>query len=126
MTGKLDAPIHPGEVLVGEFINGLDITRHRLAVSIGVLPRRFNEIVHEACWDEWEALTVSTFAVFARQGMFGNDERDALIRRRPQTDWIDLNGGSHDGHLDAFDMWIDVLSRWLARQRIDATHDHGR
>jgi addiction module HigA family antidote len=40
------APIHPGEVLMEDFINGFGITQHKLAVSIGVPPRRINEIVH--------------------------------------------------------------------------------
>ncbi|BAU95415.1 plasmid maintenance system antidote protein [Corynebacterium suranareeae] len=39
-------PIHPGEVLLEDFINGFEITQHKLAVSIGVPPRRINEIVH--------------------------------------------------------------------------------
>jgi addiction module HigA family antidote len=44
-TDKI-TPIHPGEVLMEDFIEGLGITQHRLAVSIGVPPRRINEIVH--------------------------------------------------------------------------------
>jgi antitoxin HigA-1 len=40
------APIHPGEVLLEEFLQPLEVTQHRLAVSIGVPPRRINEIVH--------------------------------------------------------------------------------
>lgn len=40
------APIHPGEVLLDEFLEPLGVTQHRLAVSIGVPPRRINEIVH--------------------------------------------------------------------------------
>lgn len=44
-TDKI-APIHPGEVLLEDFINGFGITQHKLAVSIGVPPRRINEIVH--------------------------------------------------------------------------------
>jgi antitoxin HigA-1 len=39
-------PIHPGEVLMEDFIDGFGITQHKLAVSIGVPPRRINEIVH--------------------------------------------------------------------------------
>ncbi|MGO1399205.1 MAG: HigA family addiction module antitoxin [Brachybacterium sp.] len=39
-------PIHPGEVLMEDFINGFGITQNKLAVSIGVPPRRINEIVH--------------------------------------------------------------------------------
>lgn len=39
-------PIHPGEVLMEDFIKGFEITQNMLAVSIGVPPRRINEIVH--------------------------------------------------------------------------------
>jgi addiction module HigA family antidote len=39
-------PIHPGEVLFEEFLVPLGVTQHRLAVAIGVPPRRINEIVH--------------------------------------------------------------------------------
>ena len=46
MTEKLYAPIHPGEVLKEDFIEGFGITQHKVAVSIGVPPRRINEIVH--------------------------------------------------------------------------------
>lgn len=46
MTEKLYAPIHPGEVLMEDFIEGFGITQHKLAVSIGIPPRRINEIVH--------------------------------------------------------------------------------
>ena len=40
------APIHPGEVLLEDFLAPLEVTQHHLAVSIGVPPRRINEIVH--------------------------------------------------------------------------------
>jgi len=40
------APIHPGEVLFEDFLKPLGVTQHHLAVSIGVPPRRINEIVH--------------------------------------------------------------------------------
>lgn len=39
-------PIHPGEILMEDFIQGFEITQNKLAVSIGVSPRRINEIVH--------------------------------------------------------------------------------
>ena len=45
ITDKIP-PIHPGEVLMEDFIKGFDITQNRLAVAIGVPPRRINEIVH--------------------------------------------------------------------------------
>lgn len=45
-TTDLVDPIHPGEVLMEDFIKGFEITQNRLAVAIGVPPRRINEIVH--------------------------------------------------------------------------------
>ena len=39
-------PIHPGEILVKEFLDPLKISQYRLAKDIGVTPRRINEIVH--------------------------------------------------------------------------------
>lgn len=39
-------PIHPGEVLLTEFLEPLGVTQHRLAIAVGVPPRRINEIVH--------------------------------------------------------------------------------
>ena len=39
-------PIHPGEILLEEFLNPMDITQYRLAKDISVDPRRINEIVH--------------------------------------------------------------------------------
>jgi addiction module HigA family antidote len=44
--GELIDPIHPGEILMEDFIEGFGITQNKLAVSIGVPPRRINEIVH--------------------------------------------------------------------------------
>ena len=39
-------PIHPGEILAEEYLTPFGVTQHRLAVAIGVPPRRINEIVH--------------------------------------------------------------------------------
>jgi len=44
--GKMIRPIHPGEVLMEDFIEGFGITQNKLAVAISVPPRRINEIVH--------------------------------------------------------------------------------
>lgn len=71
--------------------------------------------VHEARWTEWENLQVPTVAVFAGHSMFSPGARDELIRRRPMTKRVDLAGGSHDAHLDAFDDWVGVLREWLIR-----------
>ena len=39
-------PIHPGKILMEDFIKGFGATPNKLAVSIGVPLRRINEIVH--------------------------------------------------------------------------------
>lgn len=40
-------PVHPGEVLSEEFLKPLGLSQNRLALDIGVPPRRINEIVLE-------------------------------------------------------------------------------
>jgi addiction module HigA family antidote len=44
MAEKLH-PIHPGEVLLEEFIKPMNLSQNRLAIEIGVDARRVNEIV---------------------------------------------------------------------------------
>lgn len=60
-------PIHPGEILMEDFIRGFGITQNRLAVSIGVPPRRINEIVHRK-----RGITADTAIRLARY--FGTSE----------------------------------------------------
>nr|VFJ62229.1 MAG: addiction module antidote protein, HigA family [Candidatus Kentron sp. FM]VFJ73119.1 MAG: addiction module antidote protein, HigA family [Candidatus Kentron sp. FM]VFK19914.1 MAG: addiction module antidote protein, HigA family [Candidatus Kentron sp. FM] len=43
---KKREPIHPGEVLMEEFLDPMGISQYRLAKDIGVPARRINEIVH--------------------------------------------------------------------------------
>jgi addiction module HigA family antidote len=38
-------PVHPGEVLLEEFLRPMGLSQNRLALQIGVPPRRINEIV---------------------------------------------------------------------------------
>ena len=45
MSKKIQ-PIHPGEVLMEEFLIPLEISQYRLAKDIDVAPRRINEIIH--------------------------------------------------------------------------------
>jgi len=70
--------------------------------------------VHEPRWDEWESLRVPTVAVFGDNGMFTPEQKDELLRRRPETIRADISNASHDAHLDAFDEWAAVLREHLA------------
>ncbi len=47
MTKKL-IPVHPGEILLEEFLGPMGLSQNALARGIGVSPRRINEIVHGA------------------------------------------------------------------------------
>jgi len=40
-------PVHPGEVLLEEFLKPMNLSQNRIALDIGVPPRRINEIVLE-------------------------------------------------------------------------------
>jgi addiction module HigA family antidote len=62
------APIHPGEVLLEEFLEPMGISQYRLAKDISVPPRRINEIVHGE-----RAITADTALRLARY--FGTSER---------------------------------------------------
>jgi len=46
MKTRVLAPIHPGEILMEEFLKPLGISQYKLAKDISVPARRINEIVH--------------------------------------------------------------------------------
>jgi addiction module HigA family antidote len=60
--------VHPGEVLLEEFLTPLGMTQYRLAKSLSVPARRINEIVHGT-----RAVTADTALRLAR--FFGTSER---------------------------------------------------
>ena len=68
MAAKRLRPVHPGEILLEEFLNPLGITQYRLAKDVNVPPRRINEIVHGK-----RAITADTALRLARY--FGMSER---------------------------------------------------
>ena len=61
-------PIHPGEILLEEFLKPMGISQYRLAKDISVPPRRINEIVHGT-----RAITPDTALRLSRY--FGQSER---------------------------------------------------
>jgi addiction module HigA family antidote len=58
---KMLSPIHPGEVLLEDFMKPLGLTQYRLAHDIGVSPIRISQIVHGQ-----RSITVDTAMRFAR------------------------------------------------------------
>jgi addiction module HigA family antidote len=46
MSPRKLTPIHPGEILLEEFLKPMAISQYRLAHDVSVPPRRINEIVH--------------------------------------------------------------------------------
>jgi len=60
------APVHPGEILIEDFLKPMGITQYRLAKSIGVSQRRIGEIVSGK-----RAITADTALRLARY--FGTD-----------------------------------------------------
>lgn len=47
MSGRVkQRPIHPGEVLLHDFLEPMGISQYRLAKEVSVPPRRINEIIH--------------------------------------------------------------------------------
>ena len=68
MTQKMMNPIHPGEILLEEFLNPLGLSQYRVAKEINVPARRINEIVHGK-----RSISVDTALRLSR--FFGTSER---------------------------------------------------
>jgi len=45
MSENILLPVHPGEVLLEEFLKPMGLSQNKVAIEIGVHPRRINEIV---------------------------------------------------------------------------------
>ena len=58
---KLLSPIHPGEILLEDFMKPLGLSQYRLANDIGVTPIRISQIVHGK-----RSITIDTAMRFAR------------------------------------------------------------
>jgi addiction module HigA family antidote len=67
MAKKL-APVHPGEILLKDFLEPLGLSQYRLAKALSVPPRRINEIVLVK-----RAITADTALRLAR--FFGTSDR---------------------------------------------------
>lgn len=61
MVHKKITPVHPGEILMEEFLEPMGISQYKLAKNINVPPRRINEIVHGK-----RAITADTALRFAK------------------------------------------------------------
>jgi addiction module HigA family antidote len=68
MAPKRLAPVHPGEILLLEFLEPLELTQYRLAKNLKVPARRINEIVHGT-----RAVSADTALRLAR--FFGTSDR---------------------------------------------------
>lgn len=63
--------VTPGEILLEEWLKPMGVSQYRLAIEIGVPPRRINEIVHGK-----RAITADTALRLAR--FFGTDAQSWL------------------------------------------------
>lgn len=68
MSTREIPPIHPGEILLEEYLKPMSISQYRLAKDINVDPRRINEIIHGQ-----RSITADTALRLARY--FGTSER---------------------------------------------------
>ena len=88
MPSKKLAPVHPGEILLEEFLEPMEISQYRLAKDISVPARRINEIVQEK-----RGITADTALRLAR--FFGTSERFWLnlqTRYAPEVEKDRLRG----------------------------------
>jgi antitoxin HigA-1 len=91
MTRKKIEPIHPGEILLEEFLQPMNISQYRLAKDINVPPRRINEIVHGN-------RSISTDTALRLSRYFGLSER-FWINLQTRHD-IEMQKDKLDGRLE--------------------------
>ncbi|WP_022884747.1 HigA family addiction module antitoxin [Glaciibacter superstes] len=84
-------PIHPGEILLEEFLKPLGISQYRLAHAIAVPPRRINEIVHGK-----RGISPNTALRLARA--FGTSDR-FWMNLQVRHD-LDVETAAHEAELD--------------------------
>jgi len=92
------SPVHPGQVLLEEFLRPLRVSQYRVAKDISVPPRRINEIVHGkrgisadtalrlaryfgTTEQFWLNLQTHYELEIARQRLQGRLEEEVLVRR---------------------------------------------
>jgi addiction module HigA family antidote len=95
------SPIHPGEILLEEFLEPMGISQYRLAKDISVPPRRINEIVHGN-----RSITADTALRLSR--FFGTSERFWLnlqVRYDLEVE-KDRLGGELDREVTVFDQAV--------------------
>jgi len=68
MPRKKLAPVHPGEILLEEFLRPMGISQYRLAKDVSVPPRRIDEIIQGK-----RAISADTALRLSR--FFGTSER---------------------------------------------------
>lgn len=60
-------------------------------------------------WTEWTSVTAPTLVVYAESGMFTEAQKSLFVERGANVTRVDLEGTSHDAHLDALDKWMAAL-----------------
>ncbi len=80
MTHRDFPPIHPGEILLEDFLKPLNLSQYYVAQSLGVPPRRINEIVHGK-----RAITADTAL---RLGRFFNMEAQFWLNLQSRYDLL--------------------------------------
>ena len=117
MNDNIIAPIHPGEHLV-EFLEELGISQYRLAKTIGVPPRRINEIVHGR-----RSVTADTAlrigqALGMTPRVLAQSAKDVRPGRCPKLD--------RAGRYRAADRGIAPPEEWRERPRLHQPRPRGR
>jgi pimeloyl-ACP methyl ester carboxylesterase len=87
----------------------------------GLWPRFDLEVMvqtmREACsqdyWDDWDRLRCPTLVVRASRGMIPREHLQAMGERLPSVRFAEIEGASHDLHLDRPREWLEALTVFL-------------
>lgn len=64
-------------------------------------------------WQEWSRVQAPTLVIYSDGGMFTEEQKARFVERGSNVTRIDIAGASHDAHLDAFEQWINALTKFL-------------
>ena len=83
--------VHPGEVLLEEFLKPLGVSQNSLARAVNVPPRRINEFVHgKRCVSADTAVRLSRFFGTSEKFWLGLQDDYNLEEARQKVDLVDI------------------------------------
>jgi pimeloyl-ACP methyl ester carboxylesterase len=81
--------------------------------DLATLSRMLRLAASRSYWEDWDRIDCPTLVVRAGDGTLSRREAETMIARHPRARLVELEGASHDVHIDDPDGWRTVLGDFL-------------